>query len=252
MEDRTAPCPAWSLQRHTSPWGRHEFSITLHVSPRCNQSAPQSGTAKHGSPEGPRGTPRDAAAAVAGFSCSLWFFQIQRGTWGQQEETLQWDEHHDSGLFKNIHTHTIYMHMCVFLMHILICSVRHMCLHGGVSSINGFTVQEEGCCLGEGKAVPRGMCEYVCSLKSAIPVVSFVPCKEPWLSSVPGLRCRWSLGQRNSIPQLTTTGFYSSRSDKSTKIKLKQKNVPASSFLLNCPSGVISPGAKATPPARRQ
>lgn len=115
------------------------------------------------------------------------------------------------------------MHMCVFLMHILICSVRHMCLHGRVSSINGFTVQEEGCCLGEGKAVPRGMCEYVCSLKSAIPVVSFVPCKEPWLSSVPGLRRRWSLGQRNSIPQLTATGFYSSRSDKSTKIKLKKK-----------------------------
>lgn len=137
-------------------------------------------------------------------------------------------------------------------MRILMCSIRHVCLHEGGNRINGFTIHEEGCCLGEGKAVPRGMCEYVCSLKSTIPGVSFVPHKELWLCSVPALRHRWSLGQRNSIPQLTTTGLCSPRSDKSAKIKLKknqnknEKSVPASSFLLNYPSGVISPGAKAT------
>lgn len=87
--------------------------------------------------------------------------------------------------------------MCVFPTHTLICSIRHVHLHGGGSIINGFTIHKEGCHLREGKPVPGGTCEYVCSLKSAIPVVSFVPCKGLWLCSAPGLRCRWSLGQRN-------------------------------------------------------
>lgn len=142
---------------HTSLWGRHKFSITLHVSPRFNQRAQQSGIAKHGSPEGSRGPPPNAAAGV--FSCSVWFFETRQGTWGQQEETLQSDEHHDSGLFKNTYTHTtyIYMHMCVFLMHILICSVRHVRLHEGASSINGFTVHEGRAAVSErGRQFPGG------------------------------------------------------------------------------------------------
>ena len=43
---------------HMSLWGRHKFSITLRVSPRCNQRAQQSGIAKHGSPEGLRACPQ--------------------------------------------------------------------------------------------------------------------------------------------------------------------------------------------------
>lgn len=145
-------------------------------------------------------------------------------------------------------------------MRILICSIRHVCLHEGGNRINGFTIHEKGCCLGEGKAVPRGMCEYVCSLKSTIPGVSFVPHKELWLCSVPALRHRWSLGQRNSIPQLTTTGLCSPRSDKSTKIKLKKKKQkrkkcsrlqlpPELSFWGRQPR---SQSNEATPPARTQ
>lgn len=140
---------------------------------------------------------------------------------GQQEQALHSAEHWDRGLLRATDTRTI--STCVFLMHLLTCSGRHVHLREEGSRINGFTLCKEGCHLEEGSAAPQGLCEYVFSLKSTVPVVSFVPCKEPWLCSVPGLRCRWSLGQSSSIPQLTTTGFYSSRSDKSTKIKFKKR-----------------------------
>lgn len=141
-------------------------------------------------------------------------------------------------------------------MRILTCSVRRVRLHEERSSTNGFTLCKEGCHLEEGSAAPQGLCEYVFSLKSTVPVVSFVPCKEPWLCSIPGLRCRWSLVQRNSIPQLTTTGFYSSRSDKSTKIKFKKRPrlqlPPESSFWGHQPqSQSNTPGPEAVPCSSR-
>lgn len=72
-----------------------------------------------------------------------------------------------------IHIPYIYICICVFLMHTLVCPIRHVHLHGGGSIKNGFTIHNEGCHLGEGEPVPRGTCEYMCSLKSTDPMVRF-------------------------------------------------------------------------------
>lgn len=92
-------------------------------------------------------------------------FRVQQGKWGQQEKALQGDEHRNSGLFRNIYTHTPYINIYarVFLMHILICSIRHVRLRGEGSSRNGFTFCREGCRPEEGSAAPQG-CASTCWL----------------------------------------------------------------------------------------
>lgn len=73
------------------------------------------------------------------------------GNWNQMSTMTQ----DCSKIYIHILYIYIYICICVFLMHTLVCSIRHVHLHGGGSIKNGFTRHKEICHLGEGNQFPE-------------------------------------------------------------------------------------------------
>lgn len=155
--------------RYVSLRGRHKLPVTLRVSPRCNQNQ----RAQQGGTIALRGH-RWILAAPCGSS------KYHKG----RGDSKRKPGNQVSTMIVDCSKYTYTDCACVSPDSILPGSVRRVCLHGGVSSRNGFSVREESCRLGEGKTVPRGMCEYLCSLKSTVPVASVVLHKEHWLCTL--------------------------------------------------------------------